>query len=233
MNTISAPTSGMAMQNALPDPVQNPASAGPCGASESFMMSMIAEAERLMGDSARKLNSDESQAAIMRTEAAWQKKRAAVFEGCNRELDAAWWRKITKIATGLFSMFGGALSLGSAVGAGNQVNKAFTEGTLASMTQYTDRGNKVDTWSRVGQTAQSLPQGVGALAASYGESETAEAEVRKRYQDVEGQMSDNDAQVTMELWRKRYGDASEATRRVDKINETRAEYLRSAVRILA
>ncbi|WP_145925325.1 hypothetical protein [Bordetella sp. H567] len=216
-------------------PVRSPdvGDAMPVFGSESAVLRAMAEAERLLGEIPLKQNAHDMKEALLRREAGLQKKRNFVFEACEREQSAASWRFATKMASGVLSMFAGGVTLGGAAGAGRQMNKAVADGSVSNMTTYTPRGNSIDTWNKVGQSGQFLQQGVGGMVTAIGDDQGTKFDIEKRYKDVLGQMSDSDVQLASDIQRRRNGDVADTTKRVEKMADTRVEYLRAAVRTLA
>ncbi|OZI62074.1 hypothetical protein [Bordetella genomosp. 11] len=230
MPNISASTmSGMAMQSSyqggtdLPSPVTSAAA----------VLRAMAEAEQLLGEAALKENARDMKESMMRRGADLQKRQASVYESCEKEMDGAWWRCAGRTASSVLSMLAGGITLGSVAGSANQMSKASADGSITNMSAYTPRGQKLDSWNRVGQSGQYVQQGLGGLSSAIGDKNGTEYDVQKKYQDLEGQLRDSDAQLSMDILRRRNGDVSDAAKRVEKVNDMRLEYLRAAVRTLA
>ena len=229
MSTIYAPSAaGTAMQSQA----SGYGDAGQSPASESSVLRAMNEAQQIMGEFALKENTNDMKASLDRREASLQKKRLAVYKSAENEKDAAWDRAAAGIAAGFVAIVGGAISLTSVVGGGQQMSKAATEGSLTGLSSFTERGFKLDAWNKVGHSAQGL-QGVGGVISSIGQKTGADKDVEKKFQDLDGQMQDSDASISMDISRRRNGDAAEATKRVEKVNELQLEFLRSAMRTLA
>lgn len=230
MSTMSiSSNTGVMMQNPAPYIGNVDQAAG----TESSVLRAMAEAEASMGQAALKENVDAMKASMDNREIALQKKRLAVHQSAKKELDGAWDRNVSMIINGICGIAGAAASLGCVYAAGKQMSKAVTEGSVTDMTRYTQRGNKLDMWNSVGAAGQTTGQSIGSVTSAFGQKVGAEREYEKKYHDVEGQMQDSDANVAMDLARRRSGDTGEANRRLDKVNELRLEYLRSAMRVLA
>lgn len=231
MSTIQAPS-------AVGTAIQNPVSgygygdAGQPPTSESSVLRAMNDAQKIMGEYALKENNDEMKASMNRREASLQKKRLAVHKSAEKERDAAWDRAVAGIGAGILGMIGGAVSLSSVVGAGQQMSKAVTEGSLPGLSGFTERGSKLESWNKVGYSAQGL-QGVSGVVTSIGQKTGADKDVEKKFQNLDGQMQDNDASISTDMARRRNGDATDATKRVEKVNEMQLDFLRAAVRTLS
>ncbi|WP_157793083.1 hypothetical protein [Bordetella genomosp. 8] len=200
---------------------------------ESSVLRAMAEAEKIMGEAALKENADAMKACLDNREIALQKKRVAVHQSARKELDAAWDKNLAMLANAGMSVLGAAISFGCVYAAGKQMNKAVSEGSVLNMTRYTERGSAIDNWNGLGTASQTTAQGLGSATSSIGQTLGAKRDAEKKYHDVEGQMQDSDANVAMDLARRRSGDTGEANRRLDKVNELRLEFMRSAMRVLA
>lgn len=232
MSTISAVTApglapGLATQNQGPDAGKEEFS----GSVEAMVRAM-AEAQRITGESTMKENLDDMMLSMNRRQAYLQKKRDSVYAGCDKERDSVWWKSAGRIASAFLSLAAAGMSLGGVAGGGRQMNKAAAEGSLSNMSNFSQRGFKLDAWNKFGQSGQFVQQGLGGVAQTVGEQKSTSYEVDKKFQDIEGQMYDSDAAVLMDLIRRRGSDAMDAIKRAEKNNEARVEYLRAAMRTL-
>lgn len=202
-----------------------------CG-SEGAVMRAMSEAQQLMADSTLEESARDMKESMSRRESSLQQKRTAIYQACEDEKNAAMWRSFTRIASGVLSIAAGAATMGSVAGGGNQMRKATAEGSLQNLSTFTERGFKMDAWNKIGQVAGYVQQGLGAGFTALGEQNGTSYDVVKKYREVEGQMADSDAQVSIDIARRRNGDVADATKRAEKFNEMQLEFTRSSIRTM-
>jgi hypothetical protein len=86
------------------------------------------------------------------------------------------------------------------------------------------------TYRNYGEGARSLGQPVDGISVAVGDTCATSHDVSRKYQDVKGQVADSNSQLSMEMSRRRAGDASEARKRYDEANQLAVDLARTNAR---
>jgi hypothetical protein len=218
----------------------------------------IAKAQRLFGEH-DKQSIDEMNASLKSWCANRQRKEVAAYASAQAEKDAAAWRWATKLVGAGMSVAGACFAIYKTAQAGGAYKEAHrtdseqrqqlkllkAEGAephviQAARSDVHDLKSEVDAFDHLGRkaqsradTAQMFDRAAGGVAAAVGECGSAGDETKKKFKDVEASLCDSNAQLEMEISRRRGSDGTEARKRMDEINQSLGDIARKSASVFA